>query len=123
MHAIVSTDFETTNQSKLNWSLMDNQIELVRIRKPTHQLYFALLLKFYEHYHSFFEVFSEIPQRAIKIISKQLDLPPKLLNQSVANRTIERYRAEIRDYFQFRTIGQKDEESIRNWLFDTIFPQ
>ncbi|MBA3537620.1 MAG: Tn3 family transposase [Tatlockia sp.] len=123
MHAIVSVDFKTTSQGKFSWFLTEKQVELVKIKNASQRLYFALLLKFYEHHYLFFETLSDIPQRAIKIISKQLDLSPKLLNQSVTSRTIERYRAEIRDYFQSRAVSQKDEESIKNWLFDTVFPQ
>lgn len=123
MHAMVSADSMTINKTKFSWLLTDKQVELVKTKNTFKRLYFALLFKFYEHHHSFFEIPSDVPQRAIKIISKQLELSPKLLNQSVTSRTIERYRSEIRDYFQSRAISQKDEELIKNWLFDTVFPQ
>ncbi|HAU0368096.1 TPA: Tn3 family transposase [Legionella pneumophila] len=123
MHAIVSTDCITTNQDKFSWFLTDKQVELVKKKNTSQRLYFALLLKFYEHHHSFCEKPSDILQRAIKIISRQLNLSPKLMNQSVTSRTIERYRSEIREYFQSRAVSKKDEESIKRWLFDTVFPQ
>ncbi|MCH9763114.1 MAG: Tn3 family transposase [Gammaproteobacteria bacterium] len=123
MLAVTSVDFKMTPQSKLNWSLTDEQVELIRTKQNPQQLYFALLLKYYEHEHSFFEKNSEIPQRAIKVISKQLDCSSKILNQSTPNRTIERYRSEIRDYFHSRAISQEDAALIKNWLFDTVFPQ
>ena len=123
MHVIVSADSMTINKTKFSWLLTDKQVELVKIKNTSKRLYFALLLKFYEYHQSFFEIPSDVPQRAIKIISKQLALSPKLLNQSVTSRTIERYRSEIRNYFQSRAISHNDEKLIKNWLFGTVFPQ
>ena len=66
--------------------------------------------------------FEDIPQKAIKLICKQL-ITFKLSKQSVSTRTVERYRAKIRDYFQSRRLQHKDEVHIKNWLFNTVFPQ
>lgn len=123
MHASMNPDQKATNKNKSKWCLAEEQLELVHVKNETHRLYFALLLKYYEHHHLFFETLTAVPQQAIKIISKQLDISVKLSIKSVALRTLERYRAEIRDYFQSRSVNQKDEVLIKNWLCTTVFPQ
>ncbi|CAM4387160.1 MAG: Tn3 family transposase ISNpu13 [Legionella sp.] len=123
MHASMNPDQKVTNKNKSKWCLTEEQLELVHIKNATHRLYFALLLKFYEHHHLFFETLTDVPQHAIKIISKQLDISVKSSIKSIALRTLERYRAEIRDYFQSRSVSQKDEVLTKNWLFTTVFPQ
>lgn len=103
--------------------MTDEQLELIPSKNKTHRLYFALLLKFYEHHNEFFETFAAVPQQAIKIISKQLNVSVKSSVKSIPLRTFERYRAEIRDFFQSRSISQQDEERIKTWLSNVVLPQ
>lgn len=121
MHEQMNLETKAVNKSK--WHITDEQFELINVINLDSRLYFALQLKFYEHYHSFFESFADIPQKAIKLICKQLNITFKLSKQSVSTRTVERYRAKIRDYFQSRRLQHKDEVHIKNWLFNTVFPQ
>lgn len=110
--------------TRFSWHLTGDQLKLVNTKNVSQRLYFSLLFKFYEYQHCFFQSPADIPKRAVKIIRKQLDIPSsQLFCKSISDRTIERYRAEIRDYFQSRTIRQKDEEDIRNWLINTVLPQ
>ncbi len=121
MHEQMNLDAKAVNKSK--WHITDEQFELINVINLNSRLYFSLQLKFYEHYHTFFESFADIPKNAIKLICKQLKLPFKLSKQSVSTRTVERYRAKIRDYFQSRKLHHEDEVHIKNWLFNTVFPQ
>ena len=121
MHEQMNLDAKAVNKSK--WHITDEQFELINVINLNSRLYFSLQLKFYEHYHTFFESFADIPKNAINLICKQLKLPFKLSKQSVSTRTIERYRAKIRDYFQSRKLHHEDEIHIKNWLFNTVFPQ
>jgi len=121
MHEQMNLDAKAVNKSK--WHITDEQFELINVINLNSRLYFSLQLKFYEHYHTFFESFADIPKNAINLICKQLKLPFKLSKQSVSTRTIERYRAKIRDYFQSRKLHHEDEIHVKNWLFNTVFPQ
>jgi hypothetical protein len=78
-----------TNKNKSKWYLKEELLVLIREKNTTHRLYFALLLKFYENHHSFFETFAAVPQQAIKIINKQLDVPFKSSVKAITLRTFK----------------------------------
>jgi Domain of unknown function (DUF4158) len=112
------------NKTRFSWQLTREQLELVNCKNVSQRLYFALLLKFYEYQHCFLPSLAEIPKSAIKVIKKQLELPvSKLFCKAIPDRTLERYRNEIREYFQSRSIRQKDEDNISSWLINTVLPQ
>ena len=113
----------TNTPPKSRWYLTNEQLAVVETKSFSTKLYFALLLKFYERHHLFFDTPSEINHRAIRIIAKQLDLPLDSLRNIVSGRTIERFRAEIRELFQSHGITRAHEEQIRQWLVSQIFPK
>ena len=76
MHEQMNLDAKAVNKSK--WHITDEQFELINVINLNSRLYFSLQLKFYEHYHTFFESFADIPKNAINLICKQLKLPFKL---------------------------------------------
>ena len=105
---------------KSQWFLTDKQIKLVEQKKKNHKLYFALLLKFYEFHQRFFELSSELKYREIKIIANQLNLSSTIIKKDLTQRSLERYRAEIREYFNSSGITRANEESIKQWLITEI---
>ena len=113
----------TRTPKKSQWHLTDEQIKLVKQKNKGYHLYFASLLKYYEHYQRFFESPTELKYHAIKIIANQLKITTVSLKISLPIRTLERFRAEIREHFNSSGISRENEELIKQWLLTQIFPK
>jgi len=62
-----------------------------------------------------------VPQLVISYIAKQLDLSPKAYREyEWQGRTIERHRAEIRDFFGFRESTLQDAQELMGWLTQKV---
>jgi TnpA family transposase len=124
MPEILKTNNTVIDTTRFSWQLTEDQLKLVNTKNISQRLFFAFLFKYYEYQHCFFDSPTDIPKRATKTIIKQLEIPSsQLFCKSVSQRTLERYRAEIRVYFQSRAIRQKDEQEIKAWLIKTVLPK
>lgn len=105
------------------WLLTPEQLQKTNSKNKRNRLYFALQMKFYEHHWTFAEENSEFPTKGRYLISKQLNVPSKLIKKnSQSSRTIESYRAEIRQFFSSKGITRSNEDIIKNWLISYILP-
>jgi hypothetical protein len=106
-----------------NWTLIPQELELVKKKIGAGQIGFAVLLKYFQLMARFPDEQSEIPQTVIEYIASQLETNPLLYSQyNWQGRTIKNHRAEIRELFGFRTATLSDSEEIFQWLIVYILP-
>ena len=108
---------------KFTWKLNAKQLELLAAKNIEYRLYFAVLLKSYEKYQKFFTTVEEVDYKSIYKVAQQLQVSPKAINIVIPSRTIERFKSEIRTYFQAKYILKDQEEPIKQWIIKEILPK
>ncbi|NJL52068.1 MAG: Tn3 family transposase [Hydrococcus sp. SU_1_0] len=106
-----------------NWTLLPQELELVRNKVDANQIGFAVLLKYFQVFARFPEETTKIPDTIISYIASQLETDTQLYSQyNWQGRSIKNHRAEIRALFGFRTATISDSEAISKWLIEKILP-
>lgn len=106
-----------------NWTLIPQELELVKKKVGSGQIGFAILLKYFQLMARFPDSEAEIASTVIRYISSQLKADPSIYSQyKWQGRSIKNHRAEIRELFGFRVATVSDSEEISNWLIACILP-
>ncbi len=106
-----------------NWTLLPQELELVKNKVDANQIGFAVLLKYFQIFARFPEETTKIPDTIISYIASQLETDTQLYSQyNWQGRSIKNHRAEIRALFGFRTATISDSEAISKWLIEKILP-
>ena len=106
-----------------NWTLLPQELELVKNKVDANQIGFAVLLKYFQVFARFPEETTKIPDAIISYIASQLETDTQLYSQyNWQGRSIKNHRAEIRALFGFRTAKISDSEAISSWLIKKILP-
>ncbi|PHJ67303.1 transposase [Nostoc linckia z18] len=114
---------QSTEELVENWTLVPQELELVKKKVGAGQIGFAILLKYFQIMARFPDSSAEIPETVITYIASQLKSDPSLYSQyNWQGRSIKNHRAEIRDLFGFRTATMSDSEEISDWLIAFILP-
>ncbi len=114
---------QSTEELVENWTLVPQELELVKRKVGAGQIGFAILLKYFQMMARFPDSNTEIPETVIIYIASQLKSDPSLYSQyNWQGRSIKNHRAEIRELFGFRTATMSDSEEIFDWLIACILP-
>ena len=106
-----------------NWTLLPQELKLVRKKVGGNQIGFALLLKHFQLFAYFPEEKSSIPQVIISYIASMVNLPESSYSDyDWQGRSAKVYRVEIRRLFNFRIATINDSEEIVDWLIEKILP-
>ncbi len=106
-----------------HWTLLPQELELVKNKVGANQIGFAILLKFFETFARFPTNSGEIPNAIISYIAQQLQIPSSdYSDYDWQGRSISNHRAAIRKLFGFRTVKVVDEEEMVDWLKAKIIP-
>ena len=106
-----------------NWTLLPQELELVKNKVGGNQIGFTLLLKYFQLFARFPEDKSSIPKVIISFIASQINIPESSYsNFDFKGRSARVYRAEIRRLFNFRVATVTDSEQMVDWLIDEILP-
>ena len=106
-----------------NWTLVPQELELVKNKVGGNKIGFAVLLKYFQLFARFPNSPTEIPDLIISYIAEQLSISASVYEQyNWQGRSISNHRAQIRKLFQFRTATISDSEEIFNWLIEEILP-
>ncbi len=105
---------------ELQWTLSTNERQLALAQtRPSNQLGFALLLKWFESEGRFPRMQSEIPASPIAFVAKQLGLSSEVLDDyDWDGRSIKRHRVQIRQELGFREFLDADEQTLATWLLE-----
>ena len=114
---------QSTEELVENWTLVPQELDLVKRKVSAGQIGFAILLKYFQIMARFPDSSAEIPKTVITYIASQLKADPSLYSQyNWQGRSIKNHRAEIRELFGFRTATMSDSEEISDWLIACILP-
>ena len=106
-----------------NWTLVPQELELVRNKVGGNQIGFALLLKHFQLFARFPEQQSSIPRVIISYIANQIKIPESAYSDyDWQGRSAKVYRVEIRRLFNFRVATVQDSAQISDWLIKEILP-
>lgn len=106
-----------------HWEISSEELPMVQSKRGKTRLGFALLLKAFQIQGYFPAAIQEIPSVAIDFLAAQLEADPSdVLEYSWEGRTIERHRAEIRDWCGFHESTLADQEQLMRWLIEELIP-
>ena len=106
-----------------NWTLLPQELELVKHKVGGNQLGFALLFKHFQLFARFPDSPEEIPESIISYIALQLNLSASTYSEyDWQGRSIVNHRAQIRSLFQFREATVSDAQQMSDWLIAEIAP-
>ncbi len=106
-----------------NWTLVPQELKLVRNKLGGNQIGFALLLKHFQLFARFPDSQSSIPQTIISYIAHQINVSESLYsNYDWQGRSAKGHRVEIRRLFNFRVATVADSEQMAEWLVQEILP-
>lgn len=104
-----------------NFILLPAERQLINNKRNTTQLGFAVLFKYFQQEACFPTDSSMIPLPVTEFIAKQLEISTdQFKHYDWRGRTLERHRAEIRQYFGFREHSHHDAKDISQWLIETV---
>ncbi|MDJ0595975.1 MAG: Tn3 family transposase [Pleurocapsa sp. MO_226.B13] len=113
---MVKANWETEELIE-HWTLLPQELELVKNKVGANQIGFAVLLKFFQTFARFPTDSAEIPNVIISYIAQQLQIPSSdYSDYDWQGRSISNHRAAIRKLFGFRTVKVVDEEEMVDWL-------
>ena len=106
-----------------NWTLLPQELELVRNKVGGNRIGFAFLLKYFQIFACFPHQNFSIPKIIISYIASQIKIPESCYSDfDFKGRSARVYRAEIRHLFNFRVATVTDSEQMVNWLIEEILP-
>lgn len=106
-----------------NWTLLPQELELVRKKVGGNQIVFALFFKHFQLFTRFPDEKSSIPKIVISYIANQIGFPES--SDSFYNwqgRSAKAYRIEIRHLFKFKAATLQDSTQMVDWLIKEILP-
>ena len=114
----------TEEELDKHWAIEAFEQPMVLAKHGTLRLGFALILKFFQIEGRFPASVEEIPRSAIAYLANQLGGGvQEAESYPWAGRSMERHRAEIRDWCGFREITVPDLEALKRWLVEDVIPQ
>ncbi len=100
-----------------NWTLLPQELELVKNKVGANKIGFAVLLKYFQHFARFPDSPKEVPDAIISYIAQQLQIPSNSYSDyDWQGRSITNHRAAIRKLFGFRVAKIADGEEMVDWL-------
>jgi hypothetical protein len=107
----------TEEELGLSWRIWPQEEPLVQAKHGKTRLGFTLLLKAFQLEGRFPESPDDIPAPALAFVATQLGADPvELAEYPWTGRTLERHRAEIREWCGFREFTLADHEALKGWL-------
>ncbi len=101
------------------WGLSRAEHAAVAAKSLANRLSFALLLKYFAVYGHFPRSLGDIDRGVIATLAKQFGSTATIRNETFElDRTVKRYRAEIRAFFGFRGATVRDAQELTDWLRD-----
>lgn len=108
-----------------HWTLLPQEVTLVQQTKTdASRLGLALLLKWFQYEGQFPQQRREVPAPVLAFVAAQVAVAPdQLPDEDWQGRTLERHRAQIREFLGFREASLEDAEALTRWLGETQRPQ
>ena len=104
-----------------HWTLLPNELTLLKGKTAPNRLGLAMMLKFYQYEGQFPTTSADVPAQVIRYLAEQLKIDPN--NQEkydFSGRTIKAHRVMIRDFLGFREATLSDQKALKIWLEDQV---
>jgi len=113
----------TVDELAEQWSLSDEDRELLGNKTGATRLGFVALLKYFEHEGRFPQGEADVADAVVAHLARLVDVPAEALRKyEWSGRTIEYHRAQIRSFLGFREAQAADAEETGRWLLDEVLP-
>ena len=104
-----------------HFTLIGDELELLRNKSGATRLGFAVLLKYVIWRGRFPTGSHELADDAVAHLARQVRVPAgDLASYDFASRTAQRHRTEIRAYTGFRECSVADAEALASWLAEHV---
>jgi hypothetical protein len=104
-----------------HFTLVGDELDLLRNKSGATRLGFAALLKFLLWRGRFPRAAHELPDDAVAHLARQVSVPAGELGSfEFASRTAQRHRSEIPAYTGFRECSVPDAETLASWLAEHV---
>ena len=115
----------TDDELAEHWTLHADELSMAtNPNTSSNQLGFALMLKWFQYEGQFPKRKQDIPPSIVGFLAHQLSVEPETFKSySLQGRTVERHRAQIRQYLGFRETTVEDAEILTKWLVESVLPQ
>ncbi len=105
-----------------NWTLSKKERDMCNMKNSI-GLY-GLHMKYYDVYGNFPEYSEKVSDIVIEYIAKQLSVSQEsILNHNCADRSIRQYKSEIREYYGFSRLSNKNKEGVVKHIVENLLPQ
>lgn len=106
------------------WTLLPAEREFLEHKIGVNRLIFAVLLKFFQYTHKFPDSSQDLPSSVIKYLAPQVNIQfDEYYNYQWQQRSIMRFRGEIRHYLGIKKATDKDIEEMVDWLRAKVLSQ
>lgn len=104
-----------------NWTLLDEEMNLLTGRRGPTKLGFALMLKFHQLHGRFLRGRAELSDDAVDYVVRAVKVPASdLAFYEWDGRTSKDHRTDIRTFTGFRECGVDDAEKAAEWLAGNV---
>lgn len=104
-----------------HFTLVGDELDLLRNKSRATRLGFAVLLKFLLWRGRFPRVLSELPDDAVTHLAREVRMPAtELASFDFDGRTAKRHRTQIRSYTGFRECSVTDADRLVAWLTEHV---
>jgi hypothetical protein len=94
------------------WSLIYEELELLKTKPQKHHLIFCMQLKYYKYYGAFPENGKDISEIPLQYISEQLDISDDIFSYEWESRTARRHKQEILTFLKIRKLDSRDRAKL-----------
>ena len=105
-----------------NWTLSSQEKDLIGQKQNIYKLIFAIRLKFFEQFGYPLEQIDEVPDVVKRYLAKQLNSNLKIPDHYFNSRAYREHTTAIRKFFNFRNMGEKELQKLKEWLWKFKFP-
>jgi TnpA family transposase len=108
------------------WRILPHEKHLFQKKQGASKLLYLLLFRWFEIYAQFPRdigiIPSELLEHGFSLLSKEAINHEGLLELFKQERTVNRYKHEIREYFKFKVFSE-DDQVFQNLLMETVFKE
>lgn len=107
------------------WRILPHEKHLFQKKQGASKLFYLLLFRWFEIYAQFPKDIGIIPPELLEhgiSLSKEAINHEELLELFKQERTVNRYKQDIREYFKFRAFSE-DDQVFQNLLMETVFKE
>lgn len=114
----------THDELEAKWKIWPNEWPLIKDKRGSTQLGFAVILKFFQHEGHFPSDPKDVPSEIVAYLARQVGVEAEVWAEYPwSGRSIEYHRASIRAFTNFREATTADGKDLEDWLVQEALDQ